>query len=545
MDTVTNLILYARKSSEAEDRQILSIDSQIDELKKVVQKDGLTIGDIMSEAHSAKAPGRPVFNTVLDLIEAGKADGLIVWNPDRLSRNSVDTGRLIYLLDIGRLKAIITPSQTFHNTPNDKFLLSLLCSQAKLDNDNKSINVKRGLRAKCERGIFPCPAPTGYLNDKYAEKGNKSLICDPDRFQIMQRMFKLILSQKHTPIKVLDIVNNEWKFKNRLGKCISRSNFYHILSNPVYAGTFEYPIKSGNWYKGIHEPMITEEEYDMIQAILGNKGKPRPKKHVFAFTGIMRCGECGAGITCEEKHKNLKNGTVNRYAYYHCTKRIKLDCSQKYIEEQKLEEQIKSVLDSIEIPSEFNDWALRWLKSQNHIEVEDRNKIKEMQVKQFDQYVNKLDTLIDMRAGKEITEEEYKTKREKLLKEKGQVEELLNDTHKRIDRWHKKADEMFDFARDAREEFENGDMQKKREILTQLGSNLKLFEGLLLPDATDEFISMKKLSTEVRLIYKRLEPCDKPATTVQMEELFAASPILLGDRDSNPDTQLQRLLSCH
>ncbi len=519
---------YSRKSSEAEDRQVLSIDSQNKETKEIATKNGLKLLEIRSEAKSAKAPGREVYNGILDDIENGKANGLIVWHPDRLSRNSVDTGRLIYLFDLGKLVEVVTPSQTFKNTPNDKFLLNLLCSQAKLDNDNKSLNVKRGLKAKAELGIYPCPAPTGYLNDKYAERGNKTLVSDPERFDLIKQMLRLVLSQKYVPIKVLDIVNNEWGFKNRLNKPISRSNFYHILSNPVYTGIFEYPLKSGNWYKGIHEPMITEEEFDMIQAILGNKGKPRPKKHVFAFTGIMRCGECGAMITCEEKIKRQKNGNVHRYIYYHCSKRINPKCTQKTIEEEILEGQIKFILDAIEIPLEFHDWALKWLKKQNHIEVADRNKIKEMQQKQLNEVINRLDTLIDMRAGKEITEEEYKTKREKLIKEKERLAELLKDTLRRTDQWHNKADELFNFARDARQEFENGDLFKKRDILQHLGSNLKLLNRTLLPDETDEFISMKKISKQVKKIHEKLEPMKKTVTKAQIEEIYASSPSLLG-----------------
>jgi len=201
--------IYARKSSEAEDRQVLSIDSQNKEMSDLAEKTGLKIIEKKSEAYSAKAPGRKIYNELLDEIEQGKAQGIIVWNPDRLSRNSVDTGRLIYLFDLGKLQEVVTPSQVFRNTPNDKFLLNLLCSQAKLDNDNKSINVKRGLRAKCERGIYPAPAPTGYLNDKYAERGNKTLVVDTERFDLVKKMFNLVLTQRLTPIQVLRIANNK------------------------------------------------------------------------------------------------------------------------------------------------------------------------------------------------------------------------------------------------------------------------------------------------------------------------------------------------
>ena len=223
-------LLYARKSSESEDRQVLSIDSQIKEMSETAKRDGRELIAVRTEAQSAKAPGRSVFNQVMDEIEQGKVQGIVVWNPDRLSRNSVDTGRLIYLFDLGKLQEVVTPSQVFRNTPNDKFLLSLLCSQAKLDNDNKGINVKRGLKAKAERGIYPAPAPLGYLNDKYAERGNKTIKPDPERFNLVRKMFDLMLTGSYSPLRILKIATEEWGLRTPNSKKLARSNIYYLFA---------------------------------------------------------------------------------------------------------------------------------------------------------------------------------------------------------------------------------------------------------------------------------------------------------------------------
>lgn len=522
-------LIYARKSSESEERQALSIESQIDELKKLVEKDNLNVIDIMKEAHSAKAPGRLIFNQMTKAIQDGKADGLIVWSLDRLSRNSVDAGLIVYLFDLGLLKEVITPTQAFRNTPTDKYMITNLCGNAKLENDNKGVAVKRGLRAKCERGIYPAPAPIGYLNDKYAERGNKTLLPDPERFDLVKKMFQLVLSQKYTPLKVFEMARDKWGLRGKNRKLISRSSFYYMLSNPIYSPVFEYPLNSGNWYKGIHEAMITEEEYDTIQVILGNKGKPRPKSHVFAFTGLMRCEECNAMVTCEEKRKILKDGSVKRYVYYHCTKRINPDCTQGSIEEKELERQIMEMLDSIEIPQEFHQWALKWLKSQNKVEVADRRKTQEVQNRQYKNCLAKLDTLIDMRAGNEITEEEYNRKRSQLMKDKSRLEELLHDTERRAEEWYRKADDLFTFARDARERFITGDLATKREILAGLGSNSTLFDKVVRINLTDELLPMQNIASEVKEIHDRFEPRDGTDITLQLEQLYTSNPALLGE----------------
>lgn len=520
--------IYARKSSESEDRQVLSIESQKSELLELIKRDQLGIADIKEEAHSAKAPGRPVFNDLLDGIEASKGQGLIVWNVDRLSRNSVDTGRLIYLLDIGKLQEIVTPSQVFRNTPNDKFLLSLLCSQAKLENDNKGINVKRGLKAKAERGIYPCPAPTGYLNNKYAERGNKTVEIDPDRFDLLRKMLEVVASQKSRPLEALRIGNEEWGFRTKDGKKLSRSGWYHILTNPFYAGSFQYPLNSGNWYEGIHEAMISKDQFDLIQIILGNKGRPRPKTHEFAFTGLMRCGECNASITCEEKFKTNKgNGKLHHWVYYRCTKKLNLKCTQKYIEEKLLEKQIKETLNSIQIPPEFHDWALKWIRKLNQEESMDRNMILLQQQKAYKASLDKIDELIDMRAAKEISTEDFARKKSSLEADKSRFKELLDDTDARVNKWLKKADELFAFARDAVEKFNEGDLADKHYVLSKLGSNLILFNKTLRVNLEDALLPMQEAAKEARQISDTLEPIEGIDRATQLASLYSQSPVLL------------------
>src|SRR3989338_7716838 len=184
-----NYCLYARKSSESDERQAMSIDSQIKEMQTLANREGLHIKEIREESHSAKLSGqRPVFNQLLIDIEQGELSGIITWAPDRLSRNAGDLGKIVDLMDQEKLVQIKTYSQTFSNNPNEKFLLMILCSQAKLENDNKSVNVKRGIKAKCEMGWRPGAAPLGYMNRHFG--GIKDIIPDPDRADIMAEVFR-------------------------------------------------------------------------------------------------------------------------------------------------------------------------------------------------------------------------------------------------------------------------------------------------------------------------------------------------------------------
>ena len=340
--------LYARKSSEAEERQALSIDSQINEMLALAQREGLTIADMYRESHSAKDCGqRPVFNQLLADIREGKFDGILAWHPDRLSRNAGDLGAIVDLFDQKKLIEIRTHSQRFTNNPNEKFLLMILGSQAKLENDNKSINVKRGLKTKCELGLWPSVAPTGYLNSK--NKDQKGVVfVDPDRAPVIKEVFSKVANEGWSGRKVYRWLKDT-KFSTRTGKPLTLSNIYCILNNHFYYGSFEYPKASGRWFQGRHTPLISKELFDDVQKQLHLQIRAPNQNKEFAFTRLLSCGACGSGITAQEKFKNLKDGSIAKYIYYGCTHSRNVNCKEGYIEEKVLISQLTEVIDGIDL----------------------------------------------------------------------------------------------------------------------------------------------------------------------------------------------------
>jgi DNA invertase Pin-like site-specific DNA recombinase len=341
--------LYARKSSEAEEKQALSIDSQIKEMLSLAQREGLNIVDMYRESHSAKDCGqRPVFNQLISDIRSGKFDGILVWHPDRLSRNAGDLGAIVDLLDQKKLIEIRTFSQRFTNNPNEKFLLMILGSQAKLENDNKSINVKRGLRTRVESGLWPSVAPTGYLN--HPDRTMKChVIVDPLRSHVIRLMFEKAAYEKFSIRKLFRWLKDDVRFVTKNGKPLTLSNVQIILRNNFYMGMIEYPRKSGKWYLGRHEPIVDKELFKKVQERLdANKGGEKTRKE-FAFTRLMKCGMCKSGVCAEEKHKNLINGDVARYVYYGCTRFNDKNCKNTYLREEDLISQLLEIIDRIDI----------------------------------------------------------------------------------------------------------------------------------------------------------------------------------------------------
>ena len=342
---MNKFFLYARKSTDEPDRQILSIESQIDELKEFAEREQLEIVETFVESQTAKEPGRPIFNNMLSLIEKGKASGILAWHPDRLARNSIDGGKIIYLCDLGKIKELKFPTFWFDATPQGKFMLNIAFGQSKYYVDNLSENVKRGLRQKVRRGEQSGQAPTGYLNDKL----NKKIIPDVERFRLVRKMFEVYATGNYSLKDTRNLLAQKG-LVSKNGKVLTVSNTQMILKNPFYYGMFLF---NKELYQGKHEPAISKKLFDKCAEISARNAHPMKRginKHI--FRGLMKCAECGCGITSE-----VQKG----HTYYRCTKK-KGVCTQKYIREEFLAEQANDIIKKVSLSSEWKEFMLAELE---------------------------------------------------------------------------------------------------------------------------------------------------------------------------------------
>lgn len=418
--TKMKYVLYSRKSTESEERQVLSIDSQIKEMLLLAEKEGLDVVEIKRESHSAKEAGqRPIFNEIVDEIHQGKYNGILTWAPDRIFRNAGDLGKIVDLMDAKLLVEIRTYGQRFTNNPNEKFMLLLLGGTAKLENDNRGVNVKRGLRTRCEMGLWAGTAPLGYLNQGLMDK-KCQVIVDTLRAPAIKKMFEKVAYEHFSGRKVYNWLKFELNFHTRGNKPLTLSGVYRLLQNPFYYGIFERPRKSGNWYQGKHVPIIDKELFDKVQAQLKRDNIQRENKE-FSFTKLFTCGYCQSGISAEEKWKPLKDGTSAHYIYYGCTRARDRNCKNKYIREEELIDELLKIIDKVNI----NELGMRH-------KMED-------EIRRF----NKLQKIVNGRSGKALVEEDDVNIRQyaKYLLKEGSVSdkrELLANLRSRLNYKDKK-----------------------------------------------------------------------------------------------------------
>lgn len=494
---ISRYAIYCRKSSESDERQIQSLPDQISMLQSYITTRGLQdVGEPFQESKSAKIPGRPVFNQLIEMIEDGAVNGIILLNPSRLSRNTVDTGRIIYLMDQGKLHEVVTPYQAFKNNPYDKFMLNLLCTQAKLENDNKSVNVRESLMLKAERGVFPGKARPGYINNHEKLQGLRDISAHPVYFSLMRRLFELALTGSYSIERLAKEAGNLGIRSSKSGKPICKSWMHRLLRDPFYTGKFMY---CGKLYQGQHPAILTEEEFNLLQDIVEGRTKGKPQKHSSALNGMIKCGECGYCITAEAHTKRYKNGNSQVFAYYRCTKKSRDDkCAQPYLRSTKLEGQFISELTQLELMPEFAELALEALEK---IKVQDSAVVKdshEALQRALDGVVKRINNLVALKIspdnsdGTLLSDQEFGDKKRSLLIEKEKITKQLAQSDPASVEWAEIAKDSFEFGLLAAERFEKGESDDKKVIFKTVGSNPILLEQKLQFQLRYLFLRYKK-----------------------------------------------------
>ena len=499
--------IYVRKSTDVEDKQILSVEAQVVELKEYASKHGLEVVDVLIEKRTAKKPGRPVLNTMLSRISSGEANGILSWLPDRLSRNSIDSGKIIYMLDENILLDLKFPHFWFENTPQGKYMLANEFNSSKQYVDNLSVNTKRGLRQKVRRGEMPGVAPIGYYNDIRT----KTAKIDKKTAPIVVQAFELYARGDKRLDEIADFLyanGIQTKAGKLLGKKMTGKKPYHknrikrILTNPFYYGHFCY---LGEVHEGKHKGIISKRLFDEVQTVLARRGKPHRKANdPKPLCGLVYCS-CGMMFTSERQIKRQKNGNVHIYDYYRCTRKSKtVACKESHIRAEELDKQLSSMLLDFAMPTSWADKLYELIRQDERKEKSTLDvKINDTQ-EQIVQLSSKLQRLLDSYLDGDVERELYQDKRAEILSDKKRLQEQIEQATLGVSTWVEPMKRWIETGVSICKIAKSDDLLAKKSLCLEIfGSNLKIQnKNVVVND--DQFLHSPQENTWV-LLRKSLE----------------------------------------
>jgi len=386
---------------------------------------------------------------------------VLAWKVDRLTRNIFDGAKIIELLENGNIKEIRTIDKVIVDNPIDKFMLSIDFGVGKKYSDDLSINVKRGNRAKLEKGGWPGMAPFGYLN----EKSGKTIYVDKERVIFIRKMFELYATGSYS---LRDITNTLYKqgLRTKAGKKVHKSKIHKILSNPFYYGMMR---KHGKIYEGNQEAIISKQLFDDVQVVLFGKIHSKKQNLFFPFRGFMKCHKCGCMLTA-----SIKKG----HYYYYCTNGKGI-CNEhtEYMRGEYLADKISSIFDKIKFDEELIELAYMASKEKIKNNKSYSENARENILKQLDFTREKQSKLLDSHLSNLITNDIYEAKMKELNNEITTFETQLKKIGNNPDDGFSTLEQtkkVFLTANKAKKDFLNVDDNGKRKLLENLIWNLTI-----------------------------------------------------------------------
>ena len=500
-------IAYVRKSQDRSDRQVMSIEGQINEIKRFAKQNGYVIVDIVIEKQSAKKPGRPLFNKMIERIQKGEANGILCWKLNRLARNPVDAGTISWMLQGNVIQAIHSKERSY--LPSDNVLMMQIdFGIANQFIKDLSSDVKRGMRDKARDGWCPqSRLPIGYLHNPKRKKSQKQIVCDTNRFKIVKRLWELMETGAYS---VHDIKQEADRMKliNFKGKPFALSTFYTMFKNPFYYGKFYWKDENDKvaLWDGKHTAMISEATFTRVQRIITRRSQnSRPQGYSFTYRGLITCGECDGHVSAERKLQVTCENCRNKYSirtnetcpkcnmrlsemkgvniiditYYRCTRKKDRSCRQKAITETKIEELICTQLKQVSIQEDVYNWLKQRLPNYLEKLVQDSpNQIASLERKVI-RIKQKLKNLMEMRISGEIDKEQAQVFSQEYQKKIDDTEqELLERKHSKEISQKENLDYL-EFSKNCIEAFKNGEQKTKKKIVMFFGSNFKLIDKTL------------------------------------------------------------------
>ena len=450
--TVRKAVIYARVSSKEQELGY-SIAAQQDLLRHYASERKLAIEEFC-DVETAKTVGRPGFNAMLSHLSKHRdCRVVLVEKTDRLYRNLKDHVTLAEAdLEIHFVKEnfILTKD----SRSSEKFMHGLNVLMAKNYIDNLSEEVKKGVRTKAGQGLWPSYAPLGYLNTIRAD-GKRIIVPDPVLGPIVTKIFEWFASGEYSLRTLAQKAYGEGFLFRKSRSKIPLTTLQKILRKRIYTGEFNY---GGELYQGSHEPLITREVWNRVQAILDGRHATRHRKvrHDFVYSGMVRCGHCGCSMVGE-----VKKG---RYVYYHCTG-YRGKCAEPYTREEILEQKIAGALRALVIPPAVLAWLQSELVVADRTEQATRVQTERRQQMEIERLQARMEVLYDDRLDGRIDASTYDRKAGEIRGQQEQIRQKIWTTETKMLPSASEAVELMMLTSKAADRFVAQSGSKQRKLL--------------------------------------------------------------------------------
>jgi site-specific DNA recombinase len=426
-----------------------------------------------------------------------------------------------WMLEKGTIQQIKTFERDYN--PSDNVVMaSIEFSMANQYVRDLSKNVKRGQAEKIRRGEYPATPPLGYLLDYKTKK----IHLDEDKWHYVKRAFQLYATGNYSTPNLAEQLSKEG-LRSRTGRRVHGSSIHKMLNNPIYYGWFRWKEQI---YKGIHTPIVSKDLYDAVQEVFHpRKHTVERNIHTFVFRGHLVCGECGLKITAE---------TQKGHSYYHCTKsRGTSKCSQKYLREEDLIQEIEKCLAKLKVDEPLLDLMIEASKTVGQREWDG---IRETEKKHQALLANnkfRQDSLIEKFIDNAIPEEHYNRKLAELRNEEATIEDDLRSVKENFHNVFEKIEQAATFAKHAKKIFERGNLEIKKEVVAILSSNILIKDKKILEFRLAEPFDSVIKDIENSKHQKKGKPGFELAKFVSSKTKTASSreavPSMHGRQDSN------------
>ena len=516
-------ILYCRKSSEDKGKQVLSLESQTTEMKKLASDLGLEIVKTYTESKSAKKPeNRPLFSEMIKYLKKHRKEelGILCWKIDRLSRNPIDSATIQWLLQQDQLKIIQTIDRQY--LPSDNVLLfnveSGMANQYILD---LSKNVKRGILTKLEKGGWPNKAPLGYLND-----GKGEIIIDTERAKYIKKIFTLYNTGDKSVKDIAELLFTQG-FRSRGNNKYHKSKVHKILSNPFYCGIMR---KYDKEYLGNHKPIISKKLFDSVQEVINKKTNTKKQKLYFAYRGVLKCDTCGCALTATKKK--------GKHIYYYCTNgKGKCDEHKTYLTENHITQELNKMFDNLIVNEKLINKCYKASKErigQTGEYLEQAKQSIQTSIQKAEERKNKLlDLLLDESVSKEVYDQKEKTLNNEIIRLKKDLEELNKQKNQNSEKTLELIKSVFLYPIQAKFEFDKAKSTELEKTVKSLLWNASFDKQKIANLSFKEpYLRLSKIKNKSDFCSVRRDRDSNPGSALTDDGFSAQSGSALGGQDS-------------